>query len=465
MKFSISILLTVAVTLGQLYSQTSDDNYTVPLSEVLDEVRTRYDVAIRDPDHLVHDQKLTFALWRFRPGVEKTLFNVLTPFDLEAQKEGEGKYKLKSYRYHLLSVEEGREKLDHLSSLYNDAASWEIRKKELRSCIIEALELDILPPAPGSRPVISNKRKKNGYTVENVGLETLPGLYVATSVYRPVKIRGKLPVILCPNGHFPNGRYHPQIQERCAALARMGAIVVNYDLFGYGESRLQVKPEDHRSSLAMTIQAMNSTRILDYLLGLPEADPTRVGITGASGGGSQTMLISAIDDRICVGVPVVMMSVIHSGGCPCESGKPIHLCGNGTTNVEIAGMFAPGPQMVITDGGDWTANVPELEFPFLARIYSFYNAGSKVKNVHLADEGHDYGPSKRFAMYEFMATNLGLDISRIQDKNKEIDESFFIAEDEKDMYVFGEKGELLPEGAIKSKQELEQLIESYRTKK
>ena len=118
-------------------------------------------------------------------------------------------------------------------------------------------------------------------------------------------------------------------------------MVVNYDLFGWGESALQVGYESHRTSMANTIQALNSIRLLDYLLSFDYADEDRVGITGASGGGSHSILMSAIDDRIDVSVPVVTMSAIHYGGCPCESGNPIHLCGDGTNNVELAGLFAP----------------------------------------------------------------------------------------------------------------------------
>ena len=111
----------------------------------------------------------------------------------------------------------------------------------------------------------------------------------------------------------------------------MGAMSISYDLFGWGESGLQFDMRYHRKALANTIQALNSIRLLDYLLSFDYADPDRVGITGGSGGGSHTMLISAIDDRIDVSVPVVMMSSIHYGGCPCESGNPIHLCGGGTS--------------------------------------------------------------------------------------------------------------------------------------
>jgi hypothetical protein len=302
----------------------------------------------------------------------------------------------------------------------------------------------------------------NGYTIENIALETLPGLYVCASVYKPAKIKSKVPVILCPNGHFGDGRYRPSQQKRCAMLARMGAITVSYDLFAWGESLLQFEPEDHHTSLAMQVQALNSTRLLDYLLSLPEADSMRVAITGGSGGGSQTMLISAIDPRIKVSVPVVMLSCIHSGGCPCESGMPVHLCGDGTNNVELAGLFAPKPQLVISDGGDWTANVPDLEFPFLQSIYSFYNQSENLENKHFSKEGHDYGRNKRLAMYTFMAKHLNLNLHAIQNKSGVVDESTCTIEEEKEMYVFGDEGELLPDSAIGSITELKQSIQEFQ---
>jgi hypothetical protein len=241
-------------------------------------------------------------------------------------------------------------------------------------------------------------------------------------------------------------------------LAKMGAIAFSYDLFAWGESALQFEPEDHRRSLAMTIQALNSIRILDYLSSLKEADPTKVAITGGSGGGSQTMLVTALDDRIKVSVPVVMLSSYHSGGCPCESGMPVHLCEGGTNNVEIASMAAPRPQLAITDGKDWSDHVPQNEFPFLRKIYSYYGEEDLVKNVHLASEGHDYGQSKRLAMYEFVAEHLQLDLNKVKNREGKIDESSCTIEGEPAMYVFGNKGERLPQNSIRSFEELEQVF-------
>ena len=448
----------------QTYAQTSDDQYRVRLDTLLKEIEKRFQVSLSYPEDLARDRWVTYAGWRFRNDAEETLENVLSSQDLSFTKTGENKYKIKQFEYWRKTPEEGSQHLDFLGTQCHDAASWEERKKELRSCMFEALGLTDIPPAPVSKPIITEKRRMNGYTVENIAIETIPGVFVSSSIYRPLKQKGKLPVILCPNGHFGGGRYREDQQYRCATLARMGAIVVSYDLFAWGESLLQFKTEDHRRSLAMTMQALNSIRILDYLLSLKEADPERVGITGGSGGGSQTMLLTALDDRIKVSVPVVMLSSYFSGGCPCESGRPVHLCGGGTNNVEIAGMAAPRPQLIISDGNDWSAHVPEIEYPFLQKIYSYYKKPELVKNVHLADEGHDYGYSKRIAMYSFMAQHLNLDLEAIQDKFGKVDESSVTIEEESELYAFGKSGERLPAHAARDFSALEKYFHNKNIK-
>ena len=245
----------------------------------------------------------------------------------------------------------------------------------------------------------------------------------------------------------------------------MGAIVVNYDLFAWGESLLQFKIEDHRRSLSMTIQVLGSIRMLDYLLSLKEADTNRVGITGGSGAGSHTVLMTAIDDRIRVSAPVVAISSYFYGGCPCESGMNIHSCGSRTNNVEIAAMAAPHPQLLVSDGGDWTDKTPEHDFPYLQKMYGYYGKKNNVENVHLPDEKHDFGINKRTAVYNFMAKYLGLNIKAIQNAYGKIDESEITIEKEAAMYVFGNKGEMLPPNAIKGFEQLEMVWKKLRNTK
>lgn len=459
MKIRFFLFCIIAVLIGtSTFSQTIEDKFQRPLDEVFKDIENRYQVKLNYPSDLVEGKILDYANWRFRPTAEETLRDVLAPFDMSAQDQGNGRYKVKKFEYHRRSVEDGRKWVEYLSSKYNDQTSWEERKASLKVCFLDALGLKSMPKWASQKPIVVNIRKYDGYVVENVALETLPGVYVMGSVYKPIKIKGKIPVIVSPNGHFADGRYNYDTQARCAMLAQMGAIVMNYDLFAWGESALQFETESHRTSLAMVMQFLNGHRVLDYLLSMKEADSHRVGITGGSGGGSQTMLLGAMDSRYTVSVPAVMLSSYHSGGCPCESGRPIHLCDGGTSNVEIAAMMAPKPSLIISDGGDWTAHVPEIEFPAVQRIYDFYGKKERVKNVHLPNERHDYGINKRTAMYDFMAEHLQL--ATIKDEKGNWDESKCVIESADQMYVFDNSRERLPKGALQSFKELEVLSSS-----
>jgi hypothetical protein len=452
------ILFALLLLGGYGFAQTSDDQYRKPLKEVLDEVQTRFHVSVRCPDELLKDQWVTNAEWRFRLDAETSLTNILTPLDLKWMKEKNKKYKIKRYEYYRWSVEDGQAKLDSLSRMYNDIASWEKRKKEIRPCLFEALGLSPLPPRPSSKPMLSNFRKMDGYTIENIALETLPGFYVCGSIYRPAKINKKAPAMLCANGHWADARYNKDHQTQFAQLARLGVIAVSYDLFAWGESRLQFADSLHRKSLSHTVQTLNSLRLLDYLCSLKEVDTSRIGIVGGSGGGSQTVLVAALDERIKMSIPVASLSCYFYGGCPCESGMPIHFCGGSTDNPEIAAMIAPRPMLVISDGGDWSDHVPQIEYPYLQRIWGFYGKTDKVQNVHLPNDRHDFGASKRNPMLKFVAKQFGLDINVLKDKNGNIDDSKVTIEEYSAMYSFGKNGELLPANAIRKFEDLEKLF-------
>lgn len=434
-------------------TQTADSAYSRPLIDVLREIENRFDIEVKYDARMVDGKILKYADWRIKPwSAEESLIAVLAPFDYKFVMDN-GKYKIKEFEYARATEEEGKKFLDYLETLYSDKESWEKRKAELKACLPEALRVSPMPAKPESKIILTPKRKYDGYTVENFAIETLPGIYVCGSIYKPAKIKGKCPVILNPNGHFGNGRYREDQQMRCATQARMGAISVSWDLFAWGESLLQFDGTLHRLSAANTIQTLNAIGILDYLLSLKEADATKVGITGGSGGGSMTMMMSAIDDRITVSIPVVMLSSHFVGGCPCESGMPAHLCGGRTNNAEIAAMFAPKPQLALTDGKDWSSSVLGLELPYLKKVYGFYGAEDNIENMHFPTEGHDYGPSKRMAMYSFITKYLGLN-------HDMVDESKVTIEKELQMRTFGENGEKLPANAIKGKEALLEVLKN-----
>ncbi|GGF06854.1 acetylxylan esterase [Flavobacterium limi] len=441
---------------------TSDTNFRKPVSETLQKIGTIFNVTINDDRGLLKGKELDYADWRIEPGnLPISLTNILAPFELMYFKQPDGTYIIRKYENHKVSVDKGKERLDYLTTLYANTADWEARKREIKTCMITSFGLDKAPPMPKSKPILTPKRIYKDYSVENIALEILPGVYTTGSIYKPYPFNKKSAVILTPDGHFGDGRYRKDEQYRCAIMAKMGAVVVSYDLFAWGESLLQFPTETHRNSIASTVQVLSGIRLLDYLSTQKNVDMARVGVTGGSGGGSHTMFLGALDDRIKVTAPVVMVSSHFSGGCPCESGRGIHLCGNGTNNAEISAMMAPKPQLIVSDGKDWTLAVPELEFPFIQRTYELYGKKDLVENAHFPTEGHDFGVSKRMALYPFMAKYLGLDLKKVQNEKGEIDESACVIEPYDKLYVFGNKAENLPKNALK---DIDKLYEMFGEK-
>jgi hypothetical protein len=468
MKIKLLILLFLVVFAGMNFAQLPQDVYKKPLKEVLTDIEKKYNVKLQYSESLVKGVDVLYPTWRYRADIEPTLTNILMPLDMIFQKTSDNVYQVSKYAYHQRPPEEGKKHLDKLLASYPVQAAWDSRKAALRKCFLEQLGLTPMPKKTPLNPVYTPERKFEGYTVENVGLEVLPGVYLCGSLYRPEKGKGPFAAILCPHGHFNSpdlnqyGRYRPDHQYRCAMLARMGAVVFSYEMFAYGESLLQVKKEDHQTGLALTMQTLNSIRIIDFLTSLPYVDPKRIGVTGESGGGTQTFLLTALDDRVAVSVPVVMVSSWFFGGCACESGLPIHSCTDlGTNNAEIAAMASPRPMLVISDGSDWTKDVPTIEFPYLQKVYGLYGKQENVENVHLANEGHDYGVSKRMAMYDFMARHLGININAVKDKTGKVDESKVTIENYEALLVFGKEGKL-PVTAVKGADEIRKVLKSLQ---
>ena len=344
-----------------------------------------------------------------------------------------------------------------LSSLKpSNLQSWQLRRDSIAKQIRRGMELESLPPKPRTQPVIHSKKVMDGYTVENVYFESIEGYYVAGNLYLPTNPQKSYAGILCPHGHDGTleGRFREQTQKRCATLARMGAVVFAWDMVGYGDS----KQYAHKLPKALKLQTINSIRALDFLLSLPGVDAQRIGITGESGGGTQTFLLTALDNRIKVSVPTVMVSAHFFGGCSCESGMPIHKSGKfQTCNAEIAALAAPRPMMLISDGADWTKNTPTVEYPFVQQVYALYGQPQKVENVHLANEQHDYGPGKRNAMYPFMAKHLKLNLKAVLDQNGNVDESASLVMDQKTLAAF-DKEHPLPSNAVKGDERLSLLL-------
>lgn len=415
----IPALMLLSMSAG---AQTFENKFTRPLSDVLNDVSARFGIRLKynvDTTGL----KLAYADFRVRPySLEETLNNILSPFDFKAVKQNDKLYKIKPYEYPRRQPEDGQKMISWLTSLYSNKTEWEARRDTLRKEVRERLGIDkLLPLCSKEKPEYSKIRKFDGYTVQNFRLKTANGHTVCGSIYAPTS-KGKHPLIICPNGHFSNGRYGKVQQLRLGTLARMGAICVDYDLWGWGESADEVGSKAHQTPEAHVMQALNGIRILDWMIQRKDVDTKRIGVNGGSGGGTQTVLLTVLDDRFTAANPVVSVSSWFDGGCPCESGMPIQLAGGGTCNAELAAMFAPKPMMLVSDGGDWTSTTPELEYPYLQHIYGFYGATDKVSNIHLPKERHDFGDNKRNAVYKFFIDTFNLDASKLDESKVTIED-------------------------------------------
>jgi hypothetical protein len=321
--------------------------------------------------------------------------------------------------------EQGASKLAAVQRSVKTINDWNHHADSMRTQIKKGMGLEILPDRTPLNPKSRKKQVLDGYTVEAITFESFPGFFVTGNLYRPTgKAKAKsLAGILCTHGHSSqpeNARFNTNMQTRSAMLAKMGTIVFAMDMIGYGES----SQLPHKAEKTLVFQTWNSMRAIDYLLSFEEVDPNRVAVTGESGGGTQTFMLTALDERIQVSVPVVMVSSHFFGGCQCESGMPVHKTDDKVfSNAEIACLAAPRPLLLVSDGDDWTKNTERVEYPFAKHVYSLYGKSENVENAHLETEGHDYGPSKRLAVYNFLAKHLNLNLKGVVDQKGKINES------------------------------------------
>ena len=412
-------------------AQTFETQFERPVHDLMQDVAKRFGVRFKfDANVDTAGRRLPYADFRVRPySLEMTLDNICKHYDWNWWKQSGNTYKIKRYEYPRRHEEEGRMMLDYLSTLYNNKEQWEARREVLRREVRQRLELDqfldscvtVSVKSKTERPVtLSKVRKHDGYTTQNICIELTPGQHLFGTIYASLK-KGKHALIVCPDGHWPY-RYRKDEQQRLGTLARMGAVCVDFDLYSWGESEREVGAAAHHTSRAHVYQAACGYVLLDYMLThRKDIDPERVGVMGGSGGGTHTVLLSLLDDRVTASAPVVHLASHFDGGCPCESGKPVQLAGGGTCEPELAAIMAPRPMLVVSDGGDWTSSVPTLEMPYLQRIYDFYGARDQVRNVHLPNERHDFKENKRQAVYDFFIDVFHLDRSMLDESKIEIE--------------------------------------------
>jgi hypothetical protein len=338
----------------------------------------------------------------------------------------------------------GEQNLKNLLKLAPTKEAWEARKAIIRQGILSTAGLWPLPAKTPLNPVVHGRREYKGYAVENVSFESIPGFYVSGNLYSPLPLPKAVPVALLPHGHFKLGRCEPDLQHLAATIARMGAYAFAYDMVGYNDSK-QVAHENPR---AFQMQLWDSIRALDFALALPGADQSRVGVSGASGGGTQTFMLAAVDDRVTAMAPVVMVASYFFGGCVCESGMPVHK-GDGykTNNAEIAAMAAPRPQLLVSIGRDWSRFEPVQEYPFMQHHYGLYGATGNLEQFHIPDEKHNYGPTKRAPVFTFFAKHFHLATGGVKNADGTWDTDGNVVEPEETMAAFN-AGHPRPANAI-----------------
>ena len=284
--------------------------------------------------------------------------------------------------------------------------AWEAHRVRVRQQILTAAGLDPLPEKTPLNPQRFGKLERDGYTIEKVLLETWPGFFLGGNLYVPTT-PGKHPAVVSPHGHWNYGRLEHQplasVPLRAANLAKRGHVVFIYDMVGYNDT-IQVPHSfnGRRETLwafgPLGLQLWDSIRVVDYIASLPEVDASRIGATGASGGATQTFLLTAVDERIAYAAPVNMVSAYMQGGSYCENAPGLRL---GISNLDIAAAFAPKPMLLISATGDWTKHVPDEEYPAIKRIYGLYGADDKLTQ-HQVDAPHNYNQQTREHVYRFL---------------------------------------------------------------
>ena len=309
---------------------------------------------------------------------------------------------------------------------YRSLDEWRDRQVHLRRQILAAAGLLPLPPRTPLHVTTVNRLVRADYSIETVLIETLPGYFLGGNLYRPAHRSGKLPAVLSPHGHWSHGRIENIKNYSVPALginlARQGYIVFAWDMVGYNDTKQTPHNfggwrEQLYSFTPMGLQLWNSIRAIDFLQGLPDVDPDRIAATGASGGGTQTFLLAAVDARVHVAAPVNMISSIMQGGDPCEDAPTLRF---DTSNPELAATVAPRPMLIISSTGDWTRHTPEREYPGIRSIYRLFDRPDLVLNAHF-QAPHNYNRASRETVYAFFARFLGKSKSMIDTTDRDFE--------------------------------------------
>ena len=297
-------------------------------------------------------------------------------------------------------------------------AEWEQRAQAIREQVLVSCGLWPMPEKTPLNAKIFGRIERDGYSVEKVYFQSHPGFHIGGNLYRPLgKGSGPFPGVLNPHGHWSNGRLADEasgsIAARCISFARQGMVAFSWDMVGYNDTQFAHPDgppgyQTHRHFAndltnqlwhisQMGLQTWNSIRALDFLESLPDVDKSRLACTGESGGGTQTFMLGAVEDRLAVQAPIVMVSHSMQGGCSCENVAGLRV---DYSSMELAACAAPRPQILVAAKGDWTKTTMEIEGPALAKVYELYGKRDQLHYTRF-DFDHNYNQTTREAVYEF----------------------------------------------------------------
>ncbi len=308
--------------------------------------------------------------------------------------------------------------------LVSTAQQWTQRKEQLRQQLLN----EVILRGEGRKWAEAKTRVEwldvlpgEGYRIKRLRYEVVPGLWIPALLYEPAKLAGKVPVILNTNGHEGTGVANDYIQIRCINQAKKGAIALNFEWLGMGQLKMDGFSHTRSNQLdlvgtnGVALHYLSQKRGLDILLAQPNADPSRVAVTGLSGGGWQTILISSLDPRVTIAAPVAGYSSFVTRA---QFPEP-DLGDSEQTPVDLASiadyttltaMRAPKPTMISNNAydnccfrGDY-ANAPLM---WAARpFFELYGAADKLTAHINFDPGHNYGRENREAFYRFVRDNF-----------------------------------------------------------
>jgi len=362
---------------------------------------------------------------------------------------------------------------EHPFTTVGSAEEWAARSRLVQARVALAAGLLPMPPRPPLQATIHGRIAREGYTIERVFFESFPGHFVTGNLYRPSSAApGPRPGVLCPYGHWPGGRFmdmpeeavrkeldsgaerfvngaRSPLQARCIGLARLGCVVFHYDMVGFCDS-IQCLGHRHGAAAALDgrepgtwglggfeaaarlqnwfgLQTFNSLRALDFLAALPGVDVDRLAITGASGGATQTIAVTALDDRLHAAFAASMISTSMQGGCTCENAPYLRVAQG---NIDLAALVAPRA-LGLTAANDWTRELERKGYPDLLGLYRMLGAVDRFEAHFDIQYGHNYNAVARSHCLRFMNRHLGLSQSTAGD------EADFACSSREDLTVWG----------------------------